>query len=87
MNFDFEYVTTAAENTTGGVNVDWRVVFIIIGSIVLLALIAAAVLLIKNKAKGKVDVVVGEGTVFCSKCYNEYDSGLSKCPYCKNKKF
>lgn len=86
MNFDFEYVTTVAESTGGGNNFDWRIIFIIVGGIVLIALVTAAILLLKSKSKDKIDVVVGEGTVFCSKCYNEFDSGLAKCPYCKNKK-
>lgn len=86
MNFDFEYVTTVAENTGGGVNIDWRIIFIIVGAVILVGLVVAAFLLLKNKSKDRIEAVVGEGTVFCSKCYNEFDSGLAKCPYCKNKK-
>ena len=86
MNFDFEYVTTTAESVSKGIDVDWRIIFIVVGIIVLAAMVLAVVILIRNKSKDCMDFVVGEGTVFCSKCYNEFDSGIAKCPYCKHKK-
>ncbi len=86
MNFDFEYATTEAANYGGGINVDWRLIGIIAAIIVGITIVVALILWIINMKKENRRNIVNIGTVFCNRCYNEYDAALSKCQYCNNKK-
>lgn len=86
MNFDYEYITTAADvSNSHGINFDWKIFcFCIIGILVVLVIVFS-IFLFRNKAVHKKVTKKGNGAVFCKKCNNEFDAGLSRCPYCKNR--
>lgn len=86
MNFDFDYVTTAADETLNSISVDWKLVCIIAGAVIISAVICCLIIILVKKAR-KPKLYVGDGNIFCRRCLNEYDSGLMKCPYCKTKRF
>lgn len=86
MNFDFEYATTKATETAGGIGIDWKIIGIIIAIVIGMAIVIMFCLWLNYVVKEKSRKLVGLGTVFCNRCFNEYDASLSKCQYCGNKR-
>lgn len=86
MNFDYEYVTTAAPGN-GNVAAETLFVYIVIG-MTAAALVVIASYFIMNiikYQKKQSELRSLTGIVFCRKCDNKYDVTAVRCPYCKTK--